>query len=152
MRLAVPLFVVVALIAFNALAKDAQSGKSPSPSQKSSALKSKTDVKRKPNNEGGMQATSLDPAITDEQLRAVGYTPSVPVQANEIPNPQVRDAIFDRAGFSPYVVKLDQFDRDILFMRAARYSPDKLAGTYKRIPRAALQKLQVEIANAKNGK
>ena len=62
-------------------------------------------------------------------------------QANEEPEAELRDALFREAGVWPYAQKLDQLDRDFLFLRAREYSPDKFARKYPKIPKAARAKL-----------
>ena len=98
--------------------------------------------KRAPTSQTRVQAQSLDASLTEQQLKEAGFETSRPIQLNEIPDPVIRDQYFERAGLSVSIVKLDQFDRDILFMRARRYSSQRLATTYKKLPAPALLRLQ----------
>jgi hypothetical protein len=104
--------------------------------------------KRQPSNQAEVQAQSLDPEISSEQLRAAGFKVSGPIRLNEIPQPKSRDSYFAKAGLQEAVAGMDQFDKDILFMRASRYTAERLTATYKKLPKAGLLRLQSLVMRA----
>lgn len=99
----------------------------------------------------------LDPEFPTESLRRSGYNVHLPggpdssTQASEIPDPQVRDAIFQEAGLLSYVKNWAHLERDILFLRAEKQSLKDLIAKYPNLPKRSLQALKKLVQQGGGG-
>ncbi|MGZ3695600.1 MAG: hypothetical protein ACXWQO_15930 [Bdellovibrionota bacterium] len=63
-----------------------------------------------------------------------------------LPDKEHREAVFARVpGLAEHIEKLDELDRDMLYMRARNNTAAELKEKHPEIPAAILQKLQVEV-------
>lgn len=101
---------------------------------------------RKPTQAGDVQVVPVSPDIDPSGYEEEGFTvlkPGDPSSPGEIPHPNVRDAIFAKAGLTTNdLAGWDALDKDMLYLRARRYSVDELAALYPAISRKKLDKLR----------
>lgn len=76
----------------------------------------------------------------------VGETPSRVKRADALPDKTDREKIFARVpGLDAEVAKMDEMDRDLLFVRARTKPLKELAKTYPAIPEKTLARLRKEL-------
>lgn len=101
---------------------------------------------RKPTQAGEVQVVPVSPDIDPTGYEEEGFSvlrPSDPSSPGEIPHPNVRDALFEKAGLTAQdLAGWDALDKDMLYLRARRYSVDELAALYPSISRKKLEKLR----------
>ena len=111
-------------------------------------------IKRDVVADNGIAVMPMQPGLDLRDMKKSGYEVYDPAaaraaQAAEEPEPAERDALFLEAGVWPYVLRLDQLDRDLLYLRAREYTAVNFAKTYPRIPAIFRAKLQTLVRGEK---
>jgi hypothetical protein len=72
--------------------------------------------------------------------------PKMVPHPDAIPRKEHREAVFARIpGLESHIAKLDELDRDLLYMGARNYTAAELQEKHSSIPAEILQKLQLEV-------
>ena len=123
-------------------------------SDNENASRGPASINRKPNADNGISVVPMQTGLDLREMKKTGYEVYDPAaaraaQAAEEPEPAERDALFLEAGAWPFVMKLDQLDRDLLYLRAREYTAANLAKTYPKIPASVRSKLQTLLRGEK---
>lgn len=104
--------------------------------------------------DNGAIVIPLDRSVSVEALRKQGYRVKSYEQFNASnpwrdPSPSLRDRVFQSARIGVYVSDWDDFDKDVLFLRAQEQKLPFLRSKYPTLPPALLAHLQKMIFRMK---
>jgi hypothetical protein len=94
---------------------------------------------------------SVNPGVySPDAFREKGFSTQElgpePVNSFAPPAGETRDEIFAKVtGLEAEIAEMDALDRDLLFIRAKNYAPEKLRGIYPKISAEKLTALQLEL-------